>query len=105
MTRIRRCAQLLLLCVSRICRNSGASLGASSICDGVAGNLVANCDFETGNFTGWTFSGSTSSNGVTNPCQTLGSLLPSSVNKQEMGRGPLPRKSEPTPPSTTSRST
>jgi hypothetical protein len=27
---------------------------ASSLCDGVAGNLVANCGFETGDFTGWT---------------------------------------------------
>jgi hypothetical protein len=25
-----------------------------SICDGIAGNIVANCGFETGNFTGWT---------------------------------------------------
>jgi|SRR5580658_1988056 hypothetical protein len=25
-----------------------------SVCDGVAGNLVTNCGFETGNFNGWT---------------------------------------------------
>lgn len=25
-----------------------------SICDAISGNLVANCGFETGNFTGWT---------------------------------------------------
>ena len=30
---------------------------ASSVCDGVAGNLVANCGFETGHFTSWTLSG------------------------------------------------
>jgi hypothetical protein len=30
---------------------------AGSICAGVAGNLVVNCGFETGDFTGWTLSG------------------------------------------------
>ena len=30
---------------------------ASSVCDGVADNLVANCGFETGDFTSWTLSG------------------------------------------------
>src|ERR1700728_1754539 len=30
----------------------------SSICAAVAGNLVANCGFETGDFTGWTVTGS-----------------------------------------------
>jgi len=40
---------------------------ASSVCDGVAGNLVANCGFETGDFTSWTLSG----NDVP---QTLGNL-------------------------------
>jgi hypothetical protein len=29
----------------------------ASICDAVAGNLVANCGFETGDFTGWTLTG------------------------------------------------
>ncbi len=33
------------------------SAAASSICDSVAGNLVLNCGFETGDFTGWTRSG------------------------------------------------
>ena len=30
---------------------------AQDICQSVAGNLVANCGFETGDFTGWTQSG------------------------------------------------
>jgi hypothetical protein len=33
------------------------SRAASSICDAVAGNLVTNCGFETGDFTGWTVTG------------------------------------------------
>jgi hypothetical protein len=32
---------------------------AASICDAAAGNLVANCGFETGDFTSWTLSGNT----------------------------------------------
>jgi PEP-CTERM motif len=31
---------------------------APSICGGISGNLVANCGFETGDFTSWTTSGS-----------------------------------------------
>jgi hypothetical protein len=34
----------------------------ASICDAVAGNLVANCGFETGDFTSWTISGNTGGN-------------------------------------------
>jgi hypothetical protein len=30
---------------------------AASICDGIADNLVANCGFETGDFTSWSLSG------------------------------------------------
>jgi len=30
-----------------------------SVCDGIAGNLVANCGFETGSFTSWTHTGNT----------------------------------------------
>jgi PEP-CTERM motif len=30
---------------------------ASSVCDAVAGNLVSNCGFEVGDFTGWSLSG------------------------------------------------
>jgi PEP-CTERM motif len=36
---------------------------ASSICDAITGNLVANCGFETGDFTGWTISGATANPG------------------------------------------
>jgi hypothetical protein len=32
---------------------------ASSLCAGVTGNLVTNCGFETGDFTGWTIGGNT----------------------------------------------
>jgi hypothetical protein len=38
--------------------------GAASICDATAGNLVTNCGFETGDFTGWTQSGNTGFTGV-----------------------------------------
>ena len=37
-----------------------------SICDGIAGNLVVNCGFETGDFTGWSNTGNTGFTGVTN---------------------------------------
>jgi hypothetical protein len=36
-----------------------------SICDAIAGNLVQNCGFETGDFTDWTQTGDTSFTGVT----------------------------------------
>jgi hypothetical protein len=35
------------------------ALAGSSDCDAMAGNLVTNCGFETGDFTGWTISGNT----------------------------------------------
>jgi hypothetical protein len=37
-----------------------------SICDAVVGNLVTNCGFETGDFTGWSNTGNTGFTGVTN---------------------------------------
>jgi len=36
-----------------------ASAWGQSICDAVAGNLVVNCGFETGDFTGWSNTGNT----------------------------------------------
>ncbi len=37
-----------------------------SLCDSIAGNLVMNCGFETGDFTDWTRSGNLGFTGVTN---------------------------------------
>jgi len=37
----------------------GSLAMGSSLCVGTPGNLVVNCGFETGNFTGWTISGNT----------------------------------------------
>jgi PEP-CTERM motif len=45
-----------LLCVSGLALAAPLS-HASSICDAIAGNLVANCGFETGDFTSWTLAG------------------------------------------------
>jgi hypothetical protein len=38
----------------------------ADVCSVVAGNLVVNCGFETGNFSGWTQSGNTGNSGVGN---------------------------------------
>jgi|ERR1019366_1767957 hypothetical protein len=43
---------------------SSPAWSTSSICDGVLGNVVTNCGFETGDFTGWTLGGDTSFMGV-----------------------------------------
>ena len=43
----------------------GAPAFAQDACQSVAGNLVANCGFETGDFTGWTLSGNTGFTGLT----------------------------------------
>lgn len=37
-----------------------------SVCDAIAGNLLQNCGFETGDFTGWTTGGNFSATGVEN---------------------------------------
>lgn len=44
-----------MLCVAAV--QPQAIVGPASICSGVAMNLVANCGFETGDFTSWTLSG------------------------------------------------
>ncbi len=38
---------------------SAVAGGSASVCDGVDGNLVQNCGFETGDFTSWTQTGDT----------------------------------------------
>jgi PEP-CTERM motif len=38
---------------------------APSVCDGIGGNLVMNCGFETGDFTGWNLDGDTTFDAVT----------------------------------------
>jgi len=43
---------------------SGSAIAIPSICDGIAGNIVANCGFETGTFASWTQSGNTGFAGV-----------------------------------------
>ena len=43
---------------------SGSAIAIPSICDGIAGNLVANCGFETGTFSSWTQSGNTDFTGT-----------------------------------------
>ena len=43
---------------------TAAAQPAPSQCDAIAGNLVTNCGFETGDLTGWTQSGNTGHTGV-----------------------------------------
>jgi hypothetical protein len=57
-------AQAGKVTVKALPSNSGAVNGIPSICGGVDGNLVANCGFETGDFTGWAQSGDTRFTGV-----------------------------------------
>jgi len=52
---------------------SGAVTGSSQ-CDGVDGNLVANCGFETGDFTAWTQSGDLGFTFVDNPSAHSGTF-------------------------------
>jgi len=49
--------QLLLVSTFAITALPLTAHASSSICDAVAGNLVSNCGFETGNFSGWTTGG------------------------------------------------
>src|SRR5690242_19872650 len=44
--------------------SSGAAMAAPSACDAVAGNLIVNCGFESGNFSGWTVTGNNQATGV-----------------------------------------
>jgi hypothetical protein len=56
----------LLVVVVILCGLWGASqamAGSLSVCDAVRGNIVANCGFETGDFSGWTISGNTANPG------------------------------------------
>jgi len=57
-------AQAAKVTVKALPSNSGAVNGIASICDGVDGNLVQNCGFESGDFTGWDQSGDPSFTGV-----------------------------------------
>jgi hypothetical protein len=40
------------------------TLATADVCGSVPGNLIVNCGFETGDFTGWTLSGNTGFTGV-----------------------------------------
>jgi hypothetical protein len=61
-TRFYGCAALIVAALSW----GDAACAAPSLCDAVAGNLVTNCGFETGNLlTGWTQSGNVAATVVT----------------------------------------
>jgi hypothetical protein len=52
---------ILSVAALAFCGLCGASQAmGSSFCDAVSGNIVVNCGFETGDFTGWTIGGTTS---------------------------------------------
>jgi len=59
----KRAVLLAVLLAAFVVVNTSA--WAQSICDAVSGNLVVNCGFETGDFTGWSFTGNTGFSGVT----------------------------------------
>ena len=65
-------ATLLALLLVALCRNHGASLG-QGICYGVKGDLVTNCGFETGDFTGWSLTGNTGFTGVSSSIRYVNS--------------------------------
>ena len=46
-----------LLCIGWCLMLVAPRSEAASICNAISGNLVSNCGFETGDFTGWTLSG------------------------------------------------
>jgi len=52
---MRKSVSVLVLIVGGFWTASQAK--AASICDALAGNLITNCGFETGDFTGWTIGG------------------------------------------------
>jgi len=54
---MRKIVSVLVLIVGGFWTASQAK--AASICDALAGNLITNCGFETGDFTGWTIGGNT----------------------------------------------
>lgn len=54
-----------VLLFAALCFLATSPVWAQSICDGVAGNLITNCGFETGDFTGWTQGGNLGYTGVT----------------------------------------
>jgi hypothetical protein len=43
----------MMLLFAAYCFLVTSPVWANSLCDGVAGNLITNCGFETGDFTGW----------------------------------------------------
>ena len=56
--------RILLVLVLVLCGLWSASQArAASICNAVVGNIVANCGFETGDFTSWTLGGNTTNPG------------------------------------------
>jgi hypothetical protein len=66
-----RVAFLAVLLAAFVVLNTPA--WSQSICDGIAGNLVTNCGFETGDFTGWSLTGNTGFTGVASGNQYVNS--------------------------------
>jgi hypothetical protein len=63
---INKSRLLLAFFVGVVILGVNAPDAKADVCSVVAGNLVVNCGFESGNFTGWTQSGNTSNTGVGN---------------------------------------